>query len=164
MQEGEFKVFLCGHRDKKALLSCSASCKKEFFVCSSFGGPEAPLFFYIHISNFLCNLAHLNHRPDHRPDIAMVYSLHGCVQIFIIFIFGERGGGVCQIGHYLQYIYFLIFALGVIVCFILYFAVTCTSFFMCTLFVVSFSLFRGNAFGYLEYNLCKVNFVIYNFM
>ena len=45
----------------------------------------------------------------------MVYSLHGCVQIFIFL----AGGGVCQIGRYLQYIYLLFFALDIIVCFFL---------------------------------------------
>ena len=50
------------------------------FFFFSFGGcPEAPLLFYIHIYNFSSNLAHLNN----EPDITMVYSLHGCVQIFI---------------------------------------------------------------------------------
>ena len=127
---------------KRLSLALPRAAKKNFFS-SSFGSPEAPLFFYIHVYNFLSNLAHLNH----KPAIAMVYSLRGCVQIFIIFIFGGVGGGFCQIGHYLQYIYFLIFALDIIVCFILYFAFTSTSFFMFTLFLVSSPLFRGNTFG-----------------
>ena len=40
-----------------------------------------------------------------------------CVQIVIFTFLAEGGGGVCQIGHYLQYIYLLFFALDIIVFF-----------------------------------------------
>ena len=92
MQEGGFKIFLCGHRDKKALLSSSASCKKNvFFFFFFWGSRSTPVFLYTYLQFFLSNLAYLNH----KPDITMVYSLHGCVHIFILFYFffggGERG-------------------------------------------------------------------------
>ena len=134
-------------RTKRFSLALPRAAKKNVSFSSSFGGPEAPLFFYIYIYNFLSNLAHLNH----KPDITMVYSLHGCVQIFtfifiyLFFLAGGGGGGgggvgVCQIGRYLQYIYFLFFALDIIVCII----------FMFTLFHSFFPAIAGQYFRYLE--------------
>ena len=66
---------------KRFSLALPRAAKKNVFFSSSFGGPEAPLFFYIHIYNFLSNLAHLNH----KPGITMVYSLHGFAKLDTIY-------------------------------------------------------------------------------
>ena len=95
---------------KRFSLALPRDAKKNVFFFFFWGSRSTPVFLYTYLQ-FLSNLAHLNH----KPDITMVYSLHGCVQIFIFL----AGGGVCQIGRYLQYIYLLFFALDIIVCFFL---------------------------------------------